>query len=116
MCEGWSRTDVTLSQRCSLQKLLGYQEIRHECKVSCVIFKVSTFYQLQKSHLVIFILTFLSWHKDNVTVVSSKSELLSRPCPKLSPSSKRKLRLEERKEGRKTKVVIMITESLFYFF
>ena len=38
------------------------------------------------------ILTFLSWHNDSVTVVSSNSELLSRPCPKLSPSSKRKLK------------------------
>lgn len=75
-----------------------------------------------EAHLVIFILTFLSWHKDSVTVVSSKSELLSRPCPKLSPSSKRKLRLEEKREGRKEKKggrktkVIMITENLFYFF
>lgn len=45
-CEGWSHTDAIFSQRYSLQKLLGYQEIRHECKVSCVIFKVSMFCQL----------------------------------------------------------------------
>lgn len=37
------------------------------------------------------ILTFWSWHRDNVTVVSSRRELLSRPCPKLSPSSNKKL-------------------------
>lgn len=36
-------------------------------------------------------LTFLSWHKDRVTVVSSSRELRSRPWPKDSPSSRTKL-------------------------
>lgn len=36
-------------------------------------------------------LTFLSWHKDSVTVVSSSKKLRSLPCPNDSPSSTTKL-------------------------
>jgi hypothetical protein len=45
--------------------------------------------------------------------VSSKSELLSRPCPKLSPSSKRKLRFKEKEKRKKKPVVMIIKNNLF---
>lgn len=37
-------------------------------------------------------LTFLSWHRDSVTVVSSSKKLRSLPWPNVSPSSKTKLK------------------------
>lgn len=58
-------------------------------------------------------LTFLSWHSDSITVVSSKRKLLSRPCPKLSPSSNKKLGV---KRKRKTNFNITTSISLCSLF